>query len=1711
MFSPKNSNLKPTGINPQIDPKNDEVKSISFNTSLITPSNATQYFSICELRLQTRSFINEGLSEQHPLQSDFGNCSTETNFSDCSSEYNPDINDYLESDFKYVEKLDANPGYKAMIVFIREHDAAIKLIEKIWNLLAIILPMMSDPNMKNKKTQISKVLLLFIQGMYTKSTTLLLLDNKYCLDLVNSFTPDEDNHPLQSLEDWEWGVDSIQDFIDKFGDVKKSKIYKKFYKLMMYALSFKIFEKCGVKIDELSFGLLQEDALKQKLHLGPDFVVTIVDTITFLCKKGFQILKYRSIDCIFHSSKDYNNFQMEVSLLKRQYSLLTNPEAHNFNEFDYRRRLDDAIEKGQSIVKFNNSADQFSYRMMVSYLNDLLTLKSDLCTKSAARETREPPFSLLLCGDSGIAKSTITELLFTHFGKINKLNTDKTYCYTRNPVAKFWDGFTTSQWAVILDDVAFMHPNKAPNGDPSVMEFLQIINAVPFTPDQADLSDKGRTPLRAKLCIATSNTQDLNAHYYFSCPSAAQRRFPFIIEPTVKVEFRIPGTMMLDSARCTLHEGYPDYWTWTIKKVTPVSVTAIDRKAKIDIVHSDVDLKTFLKWYNGAIKQFNENMVKVKESISVLSKTHICDECSLPDSMCECLSLQADWSSATMLETLFVFLCSMLHKLTPEFLLVQFYTYLYSYLSYRYQKRIRSFTLQKLGEKAESCLKHPKFLIYLAGSLTAVVAVYKVYGLFGCKPRVRGNKYYSTEETDCVTVKTYIEKPYDENSKVYSTVKRQNEEWCVAPKVGKQLRNIIKDAFPSEGCPITEGLQAGVSDGYEPTGEDKVENIWYKNDFVLTPFSLTPFTTSSKSMSRSDFEKLVSRSIVYFDIEGGARSCAFCLRGQLYVTTAHSIPHLENGKALSVTLLFGLRDQGVTGNSTVIVDASCVRRIKSVDLVVIRFPIVNKKGLWDYLPMDHIEVKHNGFYIGREETGGIDIINVDNIHNQIRQVYEHEKVPYDYIANFGLSDKETYSGFCGSPLFINTHFGFALVGVHVRGGSNGSVNEVISVHVNRKILNEAFNSFDLQFDEGSVMLSAPSAPRVITNLHKKSSMRYLCDGTATVVGSYEGFRPRYKSLVETTPMSEFLQYKTPFGAPELSGWEPWHNAAKELTKPLSNFLPSVVTVVRDSFLSDILSGLDEDQLDTLHPYDMFTTINGASSVKYVDKINRNTSAGLPWRKLKRNFMTAMVDAPEDMPDSVSVDAEILDRVKMMQDEYLNFRTVHPVTCGSLKDEARKKGKAARLFNGAPFDFVILVRKYFLSSVRLIQNNTNLFEAAPGVVAQGTQWDDMYYHITKFGTDRIIAGDYAAFDKQMISEFIRAAFDILIVLCGKSGNFSPEDLTIMKGISYDIAYPMIDLNGDLLRLWCSNPSGHPLTVIINCLVNSMYLRYVYLFLNPKKECTSFKQNVSLMCYGDDNIMSVSKRINWFNHTTIMNELATMGIRYTMADKTEASRPFIDMKEATFLKRRWRFDPVVKRFVAPLEIESIQKSLSVWVRSKSVSREVQGMDIITCAVYEYWFHGQRKFAEESRRLKELVKLLKWEKWLTETTFPSWEELHDRYKKISRDHDTDLPVPDLSYLSLQSKPSHKKKNMERIKKRNVLRYSIIPKDESDVLLEVPLGGLKRPQYIEFSTQTPSPYSTFEMLIWNEEDYLKEESDLTEWETIMFDVQDQTKSLSN
>jgi hypothetical protein len=1384
--------------------------------------------------------------------------------------------------------------------------------------------------------------------------------------------------------------------LDNYAKARDMPIVKKFHKFAMYALSLSLFEKAGISMDNLAYSRMEQECLKQKYHMGPDFFHCVLDTLLFVCERGYQCYISGSLAPFVHSGSRYEEWFDKASELKRKAAFLGNPEEMGFSYHSFVAEIDDAVDEGDQIVKYMSNGDKLESRYVKGMLDSLKMTRGLALSKRAAQKVRNSPFSVLIHGGSCVGKSTVKAILQSHFQKLFDKPAGDEYCYTRNPSDKNWSGFNSAMWCVILDDIAFLRPDAAPAGDPSVLEMLQIINFPPFVTAQADLPDKGRVPMRADLVLVTTNTLHLNADAYFACPLAVQRRFVISVTVAVKAEYRVDNGTFLDSSKVPPQfEGeYPNLWEFTVHKVIPAAGGGDRQMSRHEVIHKFTDINEFLVFFSKAAKVHRTTQKAIDASTGNFRDLEVCKVCMNSKARCVCapidLDSQADdvpanaflWCLARFWAAFGVSYClwySIFYLLAAAVCccrnVVMFHRFVRLFLRGMDYAAATPGQALYVYQQALTLRPTPQIMKRVGLAAGLIIAWWKLSG-------------YLVPKMDEPIVDTVV-KPV--------IVTRRSDEGSVH-KLPSEDEG--EDCVDAEATLVVQGnvLPDPVGIVPEPDVDGRV-NVWYKEDYETTTFDTSEATRSSLGLSHHQMEEIVARNCVFLKsrLENGKMRLAraVCVGGHTYVTDNHCFPDTDT---FQLTVIQASNVDGVVPNVTFVVDQRDIKRFPHQEIAFLCIRnLPPKKNITKYFHEPTFRGVHSGLYIMRNLEGGIKKMNVDNIHMQLATVASLEE-PLDVW--WGSVPKDTCQGDCGAVLVTHSPVGFVILGIHLLGGK---MNCVGANPLTRPFVQRVLQELEpLCVQAGEPMLSAPTAPRTLVELHKKSPIRFIENGQAAVYGSFVGFRAATKSRVRATMLADALGkrgYKINAYPPVLQGYMPWRNGLLDMTNPVSKMNPAILRACADSYYNDIMRAIPAEELAKVKVYDVDVAINGAAGVAYVDKMKRTTSMGAPWNKSKKYCMTR--GSPRNgLQDPADVNDEVMERVAHILNEYRAGRRVYPVFTGHLKDEALPKRKIdsqkTRIFTGSPIDWSIVVRMYYLSIIRLVQNNRYVFEAAVGTIAQSKEWNQMREYLVQHGTNQMVAGDYRAFDKTMSSLVILYSFHVMICIARMAG-YSEEDLLVMQCIAEDTAFPLTDFNGDLIEFYGSNPSGHPLTVIINCFANSLYMRYAFATLYSVSMLCSFQTLVALMTYGDDNVMGVSKEAPQFNHVNIQHALGEVGITYTMPDKEAESVPYVSIDEVSFLKRTWRYDDELNCFVAPLEEASIEKMLMVGVSSKTVCAQTQAVDVVNSAVREYFWYGSSVFNDKREMLMEITEESGLQAYVTEATFPSWHHLKKEFNSV------------------------------------------------------------------------------------------------------------------
>lgn len=1383
--------------------------------------------------------------------------------------------------------------------------------------------------------------IIFLKLRLGKSLILAGIDQ---LKIIQRFFTDDDLKE-QSFEET---TQTARITYDKVDSLLEAKLWPRLYKFLIYIMNLALY--AGVLPQETlkDYGIweaLETHVVDKGFSLVKDFFKVMVETIIYLCEIGGQCFKTGSIEPIIHNGASYVDWLKASNELINDYRYIHNPELKGYNVTDFVFKLRNLIEQGVSLAKYSKE------RYVNIQLDKLLLMEADYLTKTAASSKRRAPFAMVVYGGSGVAKSCFTSLCAQHFAKSNGLTEGDACVYVRNFDANFWDGYDTSKHTIIMDDVAILQPKYCPSGDPSLGDFIRIVNNVGFCPDQADLSAKGRTPMKCELVIATTNTVGMNIDQYFQTPLAVSRRFPFVIDLQLKPEY-CNEMNMFDASKADTRTGeWPNFWLIEVLKVMPVAGEldgGLDpregQRAKLEKHCHFSDIKLFLKWFFKITQEHRNNQQSYINALDDFKTIKICRSCGGSDE-CDCLVEQAlnftnvtdhismhpniddscrsaigflTWNWGYWLLFFFLETICMYNSSMSVYILINVATFIYGHVNNMF------------------LMLAAQFIDYSLEYVPAVMSNY-IYRYIYARMRATGDRV----ERVLSPYRDILQ--YAKWTAEVLTVMFFAYKMCSVPKGNSDLLD------------TTVRQQNNI--GEEPKAKDEKDNVWFKSDYALTAFDVSETSKSWKGLGLSRIVDLIAPHCVDIEFrkEVGIKisyvhTKAFCIGGRSYIVNNHALPSVDCSMEVITAV----------GHMSCHFSVDNVRRIKQQDLAMIEIlglpPRKDVTQLFGKGDLSGLACK--SYYIGREETG---------------LLTKREVTPCRYRKNFCYGDERrvdcwenypqrcTQAGDCGTILLADTQRGPIILGFHMLGNEDKTENfRSFACSIDQDMINSLRTDKPEDNITGSnFKLNSSTTTVTMTQLHHKDTFRWVEGGVVDVYGSKLGHRVSKKSAYRKSLIYEDMHdlgYRCNFVRPVMD-WRPWRLAALDMVNPYNNIDTKILKLCSNSYITGVEALLPEEAYDDIMIYSDKVAINGATGVKFVDKLNRSTSMGYPWSTCKKAYMIPL--AGEVGEDLVDFTEEIKFEVDRMIENYSQGYLMHPVFSAHIKDEAISAEKSAagkgRVFTGSPVHFTIVMRKFFLSITRLIQLNGIAFEAAPGVNCMSYQWQNIYDHITKFGVDRMVAGDYSKFDKKMSPIFIIEAFSILIHFMKKRID-NPDYIRIMWCIAFDTAYPTVLFNGTFVRFYGSNPSGHALTVIINCIVNSLYMRYAYTLLNPAKECVSFKENVALITYGDDNVSGVSKHCSFFNHTSVSEILTKIGVFYTMADKTSESKPFIGMSEVSFLKRNFQMHEDLPLVVGCLEFNSIIKMLMVGLTSNSITEEERVAMVILSANREIFFYGR-----------------------------------------------------------------------------------------------------------------------------------------------------------
>jgi len=197
------------------------------------------------------------------------------------------------------------------------------------------------------------------------------------------------------------------------------------------------------------------------------------------------------------------------------------------------------------------------------------------------------------------------------------------------------------------------------------------------------------------------------------------------------------------------------------------------------------------------------------------------------------------------------------------------------------------------------------------------------------------------------------------------------------------------------------------------------------------------------------------------------------------------------------------------------------------------------------------------------------------------------------------------------------------------------------------------------------------------------------------------------------------------------------------------------------------------------------------------------------------------------------------------------------------------------------------------------------------------------------------------------------------------NDGPVNSAIRRVFFMDMANS-IHVCDDLVYQWINSlPSGASPTVIINSLVSGTSLVGCWIENHPQgiTGLREFEDNCKFVVVGDDNLFTITdSAAEFMNYYTVEKTMAGYGLKYSDESKGDIVVPYKDLSEVNFLKRSFRYEPLVGRYVAPLQLESIVEML-YWTKRGAESQSITRSNVDN-ALHELSLHCEEDFHKWAR---------------------------------------------------------------------------------------------------------------------------------------------------
>lgn len=1303
----------------------------------------------------------------------------------------------------------------------------------------------------------------------------------------------------------------------------------------------------------IKFGLISYDEFKHAEHSSvPDLFKNFLKQVSIFIR--------RSLGLGLKLSNTVNSYQ-ELNLV---CAWLLHNEFNRKSDYDIAPEHDAAVKESEWLVKLNacdtfiqantnpNKSESDTYRY-----NRLVITNLKLRVNSHHYKPRPKPYNIFISGPAGVGKtSVLCKILTAHIYKEMNIDiptdndgmstfVDETTC-TLNIADKFASNYRPSRHlTVIVDEIGAIEDKNLQN-DSLMFQFNEVFGEGKFSLNRASVEEKGQVYLQPLVMMGVSNYIDGKITTIITDKKAVYRRFRLWINITIRSEYQLRGSVNWQRVyenQVNENLGYLNFEVGYYEGETKVLYCAkcMTPECKDHNDHN-CSLSQLLDLISISVKGHLLSVERLKNTTgSVLSVLNHCDTCGNINLRCIC---SRGFYPSSRLEYLF----------------------------------------------------------------PAVAGLATIYGLYELR-KVRKNLEVTLNRLNTQTL------PYIENATTV-VAHTANE---MRLKIGSVSYVIVEGAkyflglyALSKALPlISDFITGSYNRLFAPTSLD--QNVYEPVAALMGRLNIYDRKKgaydSGAHIQKSVLLSKMSQNLYMIVATCGNHSITtqvFFIEGNVALGVNHSLQHFTSG-TWEITFYQANpieNDEGVISGYSVkhqVIhhgNQLSVSKFPGRDVAVIRFRVRAHMSLKAFMAKqisvpigDRRPIAYVSHTALMDQDTPNKLLAVYGARDDDSLTSVYQSVTYEYqnseikTSGYATDDFNGFVGKCGAPCITKDGNNWSLSGIYSASSTTKGFFSLIDLrdyeNALSKLIPEDFPVLSLPdiYEHEDVYQKLVPKSKNDVAFHLQTEL-----GGVNYLGAMQdqGFGKMKSKVFHYDNAKSILdilgdEYKHELDIPRFdhvvspSGqWlSPGHNAVRDMVTRVSSIDNSIMDACVEHFAQKLYKtgAFAADCELNVH-----MAVNGYPS-SIVSGIPKNTSAGFPFSGKKSLYLEK--EPHPIMPDAMILNDYMADRVKMLYDTYNRGERYGIFFKGCPKDEPRATSKIAqrkiRLFTLGPMDYLVVCKQLVGAWAEIFMRLGTKAESVGGVNCYSEQWGNIATEMSNYPS--CFGGDFGKYDKTITAPMMHSGKNVILrvkQLCG----LSEDHLRRVNACCSEFTDPFVIILRSILSPNGSVVSGMLLTFVFNCIVNSLLIRYCWVTIMKRPdesidECLlRFDSNVMFMAGGDDNNTCVTADVReQFNFESVQRVLTSIGLNYTLPDKSAGSIKYKPISEATIYKRTWVWRD--GWCFAPIEKASISKSITIAVASEVMDKRSQQLEALRGVWMELAQYGEEEYSRVVPSLSSL----------------------------------------------------------------------------------------------------------------------------------------------